>query len=309
MRQPTLLILAAGMGNRYGGLKQIDPVGPHGETIIDYSIYDAIRAGFGKLVFVIRQGFEEAFKAKIGEKLQDRIQVEYAFQEVDNLPEGFEAPGGRERPWGTGHACLVARDAISEPFGVINADDFYGAKSFRLMAQCLTDDRMVHHDPDSDFDEFAMVGFVLRQTLSDYGAVSRGVCELGEGDFLRKVTERTQITRRGQGGAYVDADGNVCPLGGDEIVSMNMWGFTPGIFSHLHRGFVDFLRRRVDEPKSEFFLPAEVDDLIHAGKARVHVVKSDDQWFGVTYRQDIELVQASIRRLVEEGLYPERLWS
>ena len=299
MTQPALLVLAAGLGSRYGGLKQIDPVGPNGETIIDYSIYDALRAGFGKLVFVIRRDLEAAFKEAIGARFERRIPVAYVFQELDQLPPGFSPPPGRKKPWGTGHAILTGAEAIHEPFGVINGDDFYGQRSFELLAHQLA----------SGTRDYTMVGFVLRNTLSEFGFVARGLCRTNAGGFLETVTELTRIEPDGSGARHTDAGGQVHALTGDEIVSMNMWGFTPSIFDHLRREFVAFLQAHPGDEKTEFFIPSAVNTLINRGQERLKVLRTPDSWFGVTYREDRPRVTESIRRLIQQGQYPERLWT
>ena len=297
MTKPTLLVLAAGMGSRYGGLKQIDPVGTHGETIIDYSIFDAMRAGFGKIVFVIRRDIEEPFKKIVGARFEQKIPVEYVFQELDQLPPGFSVPSSRTKPWGTGQAILMAADAIREPFAAINADDFYGANSFRVLAGHLQ----------SGSADFAMVGFTLRNTLSEFGSVARGVCRTTADSYLESVTELTKIERDGNGAKAAGADGKVLQLTGDETVSMNMWGFTPALFAPLRERFVEFLKKHSAEEKSEFYIPAAVNEIVSAGRARVRVLRSPDSWFGVTYREDRPFVVEGIRRLVARGDYPEKL--
>jgi len=299
--KPTLLILAAGLGTRYGGLKQIDPVGPNGEIIIDYSIYDAIRAGFGKVVFVIRHYFEDAFKGKIGDEFDDVVETAYAYQELDVALGDFALPAGREKPWGTGHAVLAARELIDEPFAVINADDYYGINSFKMMAQFLSGPAVSPAD-------CAMVGFRLGNTLSDYGSVARGVCHCDEELFLRDIAERTRVEKRGPTACYFDDDGTEHMLSGDEVVSMNLWGFAPSIFTRLSRQFSDFLMEHGNEKKAEFFISTAVGDLIRAGRVRVKVLPTDDNWFGVTYREDKEIAERSIAALVAEGRYPEELW-
>jgi dTDP-glucose pyrophosphorylase len=298
MTSPTLLILAAGMGNRYGGLKQIDPVGPSGETIIDYSAYDAIRAGFGKLVFVIRRDIEQPFKQTVGARFEKRIAVEYVYQELDHLPPGFEAPPGRTKPWGTAHAILAAEDAIHEPFAVINADDFYGEESFRLLGQHLQ----------SGAADYAMVGFVLRNTLSPFGSVSRGVCRVMD-DYLENAVELTHIEPDGAHARNTDAAGQVTVLTGDEVVSMNMWGFTSQVFGQLQEHFKKFLEANALNVRSEFYIPTAINELVLAGRARVKVLRTGESWFGVTYREDHPRVVESISRLIHDGRYPERLWA
>uniref|UniRef100_E6PYK6 Nucleotidyl transferase domain-containing protein n=1 Tax=mine drainage metagenome TaxID=410659 RepID=E6PYK6_9ZZZZ len=304
MTQPTLLVLAAGMGSRYGGLKQIDPVGPHGEAIMDYSIYDAMRAGFGKVVFIIRKSIEEAFRESVGARFEGRIPVEYVFQELDQLPAGFAAPAERTKPWGTTQAVLSAAGAIHEPFAVINADDFYGAESYRVLAEHLQ----------SGSAEYAMVGFVLRKTLSAFGSVARGVCAVDEGGLLKTVVELTKIEPDrtdldGGGAKNTDGAGVVTRLSGDELVSMNMWGFTPEVFEQLDGIFESFLRDSAGNLKAECYLPNSVNHLVEQGKARVRVLSSPDSWFGVTYREDRASVVASIGELIRAGRYPERLWA
>ena len=297
----TLLIIAAGMGSRYGGLKQIDPVGPNGEIIIDYSMYDAVRAGFDKIVFVIRHYFEDAFREKIGRKLEGVVETAYAYQEMDACLDGFPLPEGREKPWGTGHAILVAKDVIAEPFAVINADDYYGRHSYIMMKEQL--EKMAGGNTD-----YAMVGYVLRNTLSEYGTVARGVCQYCPDMYMSKVTERTKIRKNGNGAVFIDEKGTEHPLTGDEIVSMNLWGFGPDVFGHLQRQFSNYLQAHGGENKAEFYIPTVVDNLVHNGEKKVKILKTHDTWFGVTYREDKEIAQACIRRLIEENVYPEKLW-
>jgi len=287
----TLVVLAAGMGSRYGGLKQIDPVGPAGETGLDYAVFDALRAGFSRVVFVIRQDFEALFREKIGARYAGRVAVDYVFQAVETLPEGAAAKGGREKPWGTGHAVWCARDAVPENFAVINADDFYGADSFAQLARFLGGARG---------GEFAMVGFRLANTLSEHGAVSRGVGAIGEGGALRSIVEQTSITPAevGRGGRF----------SGDEIVSMNCWGFTPALFEALEAQLREFLVAHGHEAKAEFYLPAAVSTMIARGEARVRVLPTGSSWFGITYRDDRPRVSAAIAELVRRGVYPARLF-
>jgi dTDP-glucose pyrophosphorylase len=298
MTSPTLLVLAAGIGNRYGGLKQIDPVGPHGETIIDYSIYDALRAGFSKVVFVIRQDIEQAFKQAVGARFERHIALEYVFQELDRLPPGFSVPVGRTRPWGTLHAVLMAADTINEPFAVINADDFYGSEGYRVLAQHLQ----------KGTTDYAMVGFFLRNTLSDFGAVSRGVCRVDGDDFLQGVAELINIERDGAHARNTDSSGRITTLSGDEVVSMNMWGFTPQVFGQFREHFQNFLRSSGPDIKSESYLSSTVNELVLTGQTRVKVLRTNDAWAGVTYREDHPRVVETIRRLVDRGDYPKRLW-
>jgi len=298
MTKPTLLVLAAGMGSRYGGLKQIDPVGPADETIIDYSIYDAMRAGFGKLVFVIRKDIEQQFKEIVGARFEKRIPVEYVFQELDKLPPGCSLPAGRTKPWGTTHAILMAADTIGEPFAAINADDFYGAEAYRLLAQHLT----------SGTTDYAMVGFILRNTLSKFGSVARGVCRVDENNHLKSVVEMMKIEPDGGGAKNTDAAGQITKLTGEEAVSMNFWGFTPALFPQLKTQFEAFLKKSGNELKSECYIPSTVNDLVVVGQAKVKVLRTNDFWFGVTYREDRPQVVESIRQLIAQGKYPEKLW-
>ena len=299
MTKPTLLVLAAGMGSRYGGLKQIDPVGPADETIIDYSIYDAMRAGFGKLVFVIRKDIEQQFKEIVGARFEKRIAVEYVFQELDKLPPGCSLPAGRTKPWGTTHAILMAADTIGEPFAAINADDFYGAEAYRLLAQHLT----------SGTTDYAMVGFILRNTLSKFGSVARGVCRVDENNHLKSVVEMMKIEPDGGGAKNTDAAGQITKLTGEEAVSMNFWGFTPALFPQLKTQFEAFLKKSGNELKSECYIPSTVNELVVVGQAKVKVLRTNDSWFGVTYREDRPQVIESIRQLIAQGKYPEKLWS
>ena len=299
MSKPTLLVLAAGMGSRYGGLKQLDPVGPSGETIIDYSIYDAMRAGFGKLVFIIRGDIEAPFKETIGARFANRIPVEYAFQELNKLPAGYTVPEGRTKPWGTTQAILMAENVVSEPFAAINADDFYGADSFKVLADHLK----------VGGQDYSMVGFTLRNTLSDFGSVARGVCQVSPDGYLKSILELTKIEKDGNGGKYSDASGAAQKLSGDEPVSMNMWGFQPSIFAHLRREFTEFLAKDGKAEKSECYIPMTVGNLINAKHARCKVLRSSASWFGVTYREDKPRVVEDIRSLVAKGEYPAKLWT
>lgn len=301
--KPTLLIIAAGMGSRYGGLKQIDPVGPNGEIIIDYSMHDAIQAGFKKIVFVIRHYFEDAFREKIGSKLEGVVETAYAFQELDACLGDVELPEGRKKPWGTGHAILVARDVIQEPFAVINADDYYGVEAYHIMAEQLT-----HMANQNNGDEYAMVGYILRNTLSEYGSVARGVCQHDSDMYMTKVTERTNIRKQGNGAVFLDEQGTEQQLTGDEIVSMNLWGFGRDIFDHLQQQFSEYLRAHINENKSEFYIPTVVDNLVHRNLKKVKILKTHDNWFGVTYPEDKAIAQECVSKLIKEGVYPEKLW-
>lgn len=297
--KPTLVILAAGMGSRYGGLKQLDEVGPNGEAIIDYSLFDAIRAGFGKVVFIIRHDFEEAFKARFDEKLKGKIEVEYVFQELTDLPKGFTVPENREKPWGTGHAVLAARKAVHTPFASINADDFYGYEAYATCAKFLNENASAK--------QYAMVGYRLDNTLSDNGSVSRGLCVTNEKNNLVDIDELTKITNENDG-IYFYRDDKKTSLKGDETVSMNFWGFHPSLFEYFEQGFVDFLNEKGSEMKSEFFIPMYVDELIKAHKVDVEVLTSNAEWFGVTYQEDKPVVIEKIKHLIEAGKYPQKLW-
>ncbi|HBC87931.1 MAG TPA: nucleotidyltransferase [Lentisphaeria bacterium] len=299
--KPTLLVLAAGIGSRYGGLKQIDPVGPSGQIIIDYSIYDAIRAGFGKVVFVIRKDIEQTFRECIGSRFESKIRTEYVFQELDALPKGFKVPEGRQKPWGTGHAVLVAKSAVKEPFAVINADDFYGRCGYELLVQELSKAK------NSSPEEYFMVGFELKNTLSEFGHVARGVCKTDPTGHLVEVIERTKIEKTVDGAKFTDENGAVTKFIGNEIASMNMWGFTPSLFGYLDEQFSEFLKGNIGNLKSEFFIPTVVSRLIDTKKAKVKVLPSKDQWFGVTYKEDKPVVVEKIRKLFSSGIYPEKL--
>ena len=297
--KPTLVILAAGMGSRYGGLKQLDEVGPNGEAIIDYSLFDAIRAGFGKVVFIIRKDFENAFKARFDKKLAGKIEVEYAFQDLNDLPEDFSVPDDREKPWGTGHAIRSARNIVNTPFAAINADDFYGAEAYQTCADFLTTDVKEN--------QYCMVGYRLDNTLSDHGSVSRGLCITNNEGNLVDIDELTKISKKDNDIVY-ERDETEYPLKGNETVSMNFWGFHPSLFAHLEEGFVEFLKERGNEMKSEFFIPMYVDELIKADKAKVKVLTSNANWFGVTYQEDKPLVKEQIKQLIASGKYPNKLW-
>ena len=300
MKQPTLVVLAAGMGSRFGGLKQMTPVDDHGNSILHYSIYDACAAGFGKVVFVIKHAIEEDFR-KITAGLEKHIEVAYVYQETDMLPEGFTVPEGRVKPWGTGHAVLCAKDAIDGPFVVINSDDFYGRGAYLTIADFLRQERADN--------EHAMVGYLLRNAMTENGSVARGVCEVKDG-LLTKVTERTKIFKRGEDAAFTEDGENFEPLSGNTLVSMNFWGFQPSMLDELARLFPVFLRERLakDPTKCEFFLPFTVDELIQTGLASVHMLTTDEAWYGVTYREDLASVQAAIAAMHEAGRYPDVLF-
>lgn len=297
--KPTLVVMAAGMGSRYGGLKQIDPIGPSGEIVIDYSVFDAVRAGFGKVVFIIRRDIEAAFKEVVDSHLRGRVAVEYAFQSLEDLPPGFVVPAGRQKPWGTAHAIRACRAIVREPFGVINADDFYGRDAFEALSRALA-----RRAPDAR--DYVLVGFELANTLSEHGAVSRGICNV-EGGRLVEVVERTRIERRG-GEIVVDVDGQLLPLAGGTTVSMNMWGFTPALFPQLEEAFIAFLREQGTQPKSECYIPSVVDGLIKRGKAVTEVVNTSSRWLGMTYTEDKPIVREGIRALIAAGEYPAPLW-
>ncbi len=301
--KPTLFILAAGMGSRYGGLKQIDGVGPHGETIMDYSVYDAMRAGFGKVIFVIRHDFEDAFKKVILSKYEGHIPVEVVFQSVDSLPEGYVCPEGRTKPWGTNHAVLMGRDAIHEPFAVINADDYYGRNSFEVLGNYLANEQK------NSKGRYSMVGFKVGNTVTENGTVSRGVCKVSPEGKLETVVEHTAIGYDSEHRiCYRDADGESHLLSPETIVSMNFWAFTPDYFEYSMREFRDFLDKYINVEKSEFFIPSVVDHLIRHGEATVDVLTTDSQWFGVTYQEDRERVVKEFARLHDEGMYPDKLF-
>ncbi len=300
--KPTLVVLAAGMGSRYGGLKQIDPVGPNGEIILDYSIYDAIRGGFGKVVFIIRKDIEADFREVVSKRWEGKIELDYVYQQLDAIPAPFTVPEGRTKPWGTGHAVMCAADKVKEPFAVINADDFYGKSGFEQLGKALSEN--------TDPAQFFMVGFPIKNTLSEFGSVSRGICELDENSNLKEVIERTKIEALGGGRAvFTDDNGEKVELCGEEISSMNFWGFMPSLFNGMGAMFEEFLKERGTELKSEFYIPFVVAEMIHSGKAGVKVLRSADSWFGVTYREDKPRVQADIKALIAKGVYPENLFA
>ncbi len=282
----TLVVMAAGMGSRFGGLKQVEPVGPAGQAMIDFSVYDAAAAGFNKVVFVIKHAIEAEFKELVGKRLEKVIDVEYVFQETDNLPSGFVCPEERVKPWGTGHAVLCCKDIVKTPFAVINADDFYGKHAYRQVIEQLKDNN------------YCMVGFKLQNTVTDNGYVSRGVCVTEDG-FLKGVTEHTKIN----GNCVCVTENGETKLSPDTVVSMNFWGFTPDIFEHLEKGFKEFLEKNINAEKAEFYLPAVVDELIKSGKKQVKVAVAEDKWYGVTYKEDKENVTREIGKMVDAGLY------
>lgn len=302
--KPTLLLLAAGMGSRYGGLKQLDGLGPNGETIMDYSIYDAIQAGFGKIVFVIRKDFEDQFRKKVLSKYEGHIPTEIVFQSINNLPEGYSVPEGREKPWGTNHAVLMAKNVIKEPFCVINCDDFYNRDSFRVIGNFLA------NLPNDSKNKYAMVGFRVGNTLSENGTVSRGICTTNTEKLLVDVVERTKIERREGKVQYIDDEGKWVVTDDDTPVSMNVWGFTPDYFEYSESYFKDFLNdpKNLENKKSEFFIPLMVNKLIKDGTAIVKVLDTTSSWFGVTYPEDRENVVTKIQSLVKAGIYPNKLF-
>ncbi len=305
MDKPTLVILAAGMGSRYGGLKQIDPVDDRGHKIIDFSIYDALQAGFGKVVFIIKRENEKDFKECVGDAVSKHIEVEYVYQELSNVPEGFQIPEGRVKPWGTAHAILCCRDVVKEPFAVINADDYYGRSAYAELYRFLT----THKDDEKL--RYAMVGYQLGNTLTENGSVARGVCVTDEKGFLQDIAERTKIVKRQTDAAFTEDDGATwTPLPLDTPVSMNMWAFSPSIFEELTAATERFFAEEVEKNplKAECFLPIEVGRLLKAGKATVEVLHSADKWFGVTYKEDKPFVTASIASLKAAGVYPDVLW-
>ncbi|KIO78432.1 nucleotidyltransferase [Pedobacter lusitanus] len=298
--KPTLLILAAGMASRYGSMKQIDGFGPNGETIIDYSIYDAIKAGFGKVVFIIKEEYVENFKAIFDAKLNGKIETDYVFQNFDLKQYGIDIEIERSKPWGTAHAVLAARHAIKEPFCVINADDFYGLDAYEKMVKFLT--------TEVSGSNYSMIGYEIGKTLSDYGSVSRGVCKVSADGYLEEVIERTKVFREGETIVY-EEDEKQYPLPLDTRVSMNFWGFTPEMFKISEELFREFAHANKDNPKAEFFIPLVADSLLSSENADFKVVPTDSKWFGVTYKEDKPIVQASIDQLVKDGVYPENLWN
>jgi dTDP-glucose pyrophosphorylase len=298
----TLLILAAGMGSRYGGMKQVDPFGPSGETITDYSIYDAIGAGFDRFVFVISPRMEDEFRTDYVKKFPPNLKVEYVIQSIDHLPTGYTVPPDRIKPWGTAHAVLMAKDVIQEPFAVINADDFYGRSSYQIMQDFLI--RTSEEVPG----QYCMVGYELRKTVSEHGSVARGVCQVDDHGFLNGMVERTKIFVQDGNIVFEDEDGMTHPLDPMDTVSMNLFGFTPDFFDHIVENFRDFIQKNISNPKAELYIPYVVDNLIKKGEARMSVLQTSESWFGVTYQEDKPNVLKAIRELVDQGLYPESLW-
>lgn len=304
MKKPTLLILAAGMASRYGSMKQIDAFGPNGETIIDYSIYDAIRAGFGKVTFIIKEEFQENFKSIFEPKLAGKIETEYVFQDFDLKKYGIDREVTREKPWGTAHAVLSAKDSVKEPFCVINADDFYGYDSFKKMADFLT--------TEATDEKFALMGFQINNTLSDFGSVSRGVCKVDSSGNMTEVVERTKVYFKeidGDKRIVFEENGEITELPSDARVSMNFWGFTPAVFEKTLILFRKFVETNYENPKSEFFIPLVADELIKSEEATFKVIPTSEKWFGVTYKEDKPIVQDSISSLLEKGIYPQKLWN
>ena len=305
MKKPVLVIMAAGMGSRYGGLKQIDPVDNEGHIIMDFSIYDAKRAGFEKVVFIIKKAIEKEFKAGIGDRISQYMDVEYVYQELDTLPEGFEVPEGRVKPFGTGHAILSCKDVVDGPFAVINADDYYGVHAFQEIYNYLTENE------DDEKYHYAMVGYILSNTLTENGYVSRGICEMDKDAFLTGITERTHIEQRDMGVQFTEDDGNTWEdIAADSIVSMNMFGFTASMLKELECRFPEFLEKGLKENpmKCEYFLPSVVSDLIEEDKADVKVLRSEDRWYGITYKEDKEAVVSAVQKLKDTGVYPQHLW-
>lgn len=304
-KRPALVVMAAGMGSRYGGLKQIDPVDAYGNIIMDLSVYDAKEAGFDRVVFVIKKAIEKEFKENVGRRMEEHIRTDYVYQELDRLPSGFSVPEGRVKPWGTGHAILCCKDVVDGPFAVINADDYYGKQAFRKMYGQLTTCQ------DDDRYQYAMVGYRLDNTMTDNGYVARGVCSIDDKGKLIDIHERTRIEKRDEGGAYTEDGGATwIHLPGDTTVSMNLWGFTASILGELERRFASFLEEALplDPLKCEYFLPFVVDALLKEKKAEVSVLKSRDRWYGVTYKEDKETVVQAIRQLKAQGAYPEKVW-
>ena len=304
MSTPTLVIMAAGIGSRYGGLKQVDPIGPEGELIIDYSVYDALRAGFGRVVFVIRPDIEEAFRQTVGQRVEGHVDARYVFQQLDDLPAGASPLAGRTKPWGTGHAVLAAREKVDGPFAVINADDFYGAQSFEVLARFLE-----RADDSGEVATWALVGYVLWNTLSDHGYVSRGVCQVDDRGELAEIVERTRVEKQGESARFSEDGGDSWQtLDRDALVSMNMWGFTPRFMVEAEARFARFLAENGDSEKAEFYIPTVVDQMIRSSEVRVRVLPTEERWFGMTYREDAETAREAVAALIERGVYPRALW-
>lgn len=297
--KPTLVVLAAGMGSRYGGLKQIDEFGPSGEAIIEYSIFDAIRAGFGKVVFIIRETIEKDFKAFIGDKFEGKIDIAYAYQELDHLPKGFTVPEGREKPWGTAHAMMVAKDVVNEPFAIINADDFYGADAYQVMGDFLS-------KLSNDSNSYALLGYYVKNTLSENGSVSRGVCQLDDNNYLESIVERTKIFPQDDKIVFEEDDKQTV-LSPETPVSMNFMGFTPAVFPLLEEKFIAFLEKDINTPKSEFFIPLALSLFVEEKSATVTVLETAAKWFGVTYKEDKQAAQDQLTQLIDAGKYPTNL--
>ena len=304
MTRPQLVVLAAGIGSRYGGLKQMDPVGPSGEIIVDYAVYDALQAGFGKIIFVINTAIEDAFRAKVGRAIEARAEVAYAYQSLDVLPAGWSVPPDRSKPWGTAHAMLCAKGAVSGPFAAINADDYYGRSAFGILAGRLSSAR----DAGGVYD-YSMVGYILRNTLTEHGHVARGICTVGNDGFLASVVERTRIKPFDEAVRYTEDGDSWIDIPGDSIASMNMWGFTPSFLDELEARFPAFLQSSVGSSRAEYFVPTVVNELIAEGKARVKVLNTDERWFGVTYRPDMEQARQAVTSKIAAGLYPQKLWA
>lgn len=305
MKKPILIIMAAGMGSRYGGLKQIDPVDDEGHIIMDFSIYDAVKAGFEKVIFIIKKENEQDFKETIGNRMEQRIEVEYVYQDIENIPAGFEVPEGRVKPWGTAHAVLSCLPVTDGPFAVINADDYYGQQAFQMIY-----DFLASHEDTERF-QYTMVGYLLKNTLTENGHVARGICETDAEGKLTAITERVRIEKHGEEAAYTEDEGETwTSLPEDTIVSMNMWGFTQSMMPEIRDRFADFLSKNLPQNplKCEYFLPFVVDELIQEGKAEVTVLKSRDRWYGVTYKEDKPTVVKAIQALKDQGLYPQKLW-
>lgn len=305
MAAPELVVMAAGIGSRYGGgVKQIDPVGPSGEIILDYAVYDALQAGFGKVIFVLSRKIIDDFRRGIGSAIEKRVDTAYVLQELDVLPDGYSLPPDRAKPWGTAHAVLSAEDVVTKPFAVINADDFYGGTSFQVLGEYLASAQ----DKEGFYD-YCMVGFVLRNTLTPHGHVARGICTVDHEGYLAKVVERTKIEQAGEGARYSEDGENWIDISADSIVSMNMWGFTPSFMAELAQRFPAFLDKNINTEKGEYFAPSVVNELVAEGKAKVKVLPTDEKWIGVTYKQDKASVIEAVAAKVAAGLYPESLWS